>query len=240
MSYTTFRDQSNINKNHLDLRYINHFRSHTLIDKLSSSLCQGSFLSKKEYCESVEVVRVIQRFIRSDQQLHIYDICGGHGFVGILLSLFSKAIISANIIDQKRPLSFDRIVNCVEQISPDAVKQVHFIQEDYQLVNFKKNSLLIGIHACGIRTDWLMDLAFKNKCGIAILPCCYKKECLPEPMKKLSSVYELKELIDIHRITRALNNGYSINTKSISAKVTPMNRMFIFLPDGFYNTNVLD
>lgn len=231
MSYTTFRNEANINKNNLDRRYSNHFQGDTIIDKISLELCKGSFFSKKEYCESIEVVRVIQRFIKSSQQIHIYDICGGHGFVGILLALLSKGVKQASIIDLKRPLSYDRLLQSISKDFPQVKNKVDFIQKDYKEIIYKPDSLLIGIHACGNRSDAVLNTAYQNNCGAIILPCCYKKNCLPGYLNKFSDVYELKNLVDIHRITIGYNNGYNVYSKAIPLKVTPMNRLFIFVPE---------
>ena len=235
MSYTTFRDEANINKNNLDKRYSNHFQGDTVIDKISLSLCMGSFFSKKEYCESIEVVRVIQRFIKNNQQIHIYDICGGHGFVGLLLALLCKGVKKSTIIDLRRPLSYDRLLESISTEFPQIIDKVDFIQKDYTEINYEPDSLLIGIHACGNRSDAILKTAYQNGCGSIILPCCYKRNCLPGFLTKFKDLYELKDLIDIHRITLAHNNGYNVYSKSIPINVTPMNRLFIFLPDKVKN-----
>lgn len=234
MSYTTFREEVNINKNHLDRRYSNHFTSNNVIDKISYEICQKSFLPKKEYAESIEVVRILLRFIRSWQNLNVYDICGGHGFVGILLDILSKGVNKSYIIDQKKPLSHERLVTCIQESLHIEKYSINFLQEDFKNIEYKPNSLLIGIHACSTLSDEIMNLAFEKNSAVAILPCCYKQNCLPGQLRKFTDTYELSDLVDIYRINKANNLGYKINLRKISSKITPMNKMFIFLPKDFY------
>ena len=237
MSYQTFKNEANINKNHMDRRYMVHFQSDTHFDKLSLAICQSDFISKKEYCESIEVVRHIQRFIKSNQQMDIYDICGGHGFVGILLSMFSKGVARCHIVDKQRPMAFDKMISCLSEISPQTIEKICFIQTNYKNVEFKPNSLLIGIHACGLRTDSILDTALENNSGVVLLPCCYTPLSIPGQMRKFTNVYELRELVDIYRITKALDKNFKTHVRTISEDVTPMNRLFVFLPEDFRKNN---
>lgn len=235
MSYITFREEANLNTNHLDHRYASHFSGDGIIDKLSMEICKADFISKKEFAESIEVVRQIQRIIKSNQSLQIYDICGGHGFVGILLALFGKGIKKANIVDLKKPVSHEKLISCAEKVSITITEKVNYLQEDYETLLYEPNSLILGIHACGERTDKLMKIAFKNNSGVVLLPCCYTKKSLPGEFVKYSDTYVLKDLIDIFRLTKAHNNGYKTSLKTIPEKITPMNKLFFFLPENFYN-----
>ncbi|MEW5819565.1 MAG: class I SAM-dependent methyltransferase [Cyanobacteriota bacterium] len=240
MSYITFRNLSTINKNHLDARYSTYFNSNTVIDKLSLAICDADFLSKKEYCESVEVLRQVQRFIKSNQNVNIYDICGGHGFVGILLALLSRGVKKSFIVDLKKPVAYEKIMKCASFVNENIVEKVEFLQQDYNDIDFEPNSIIIAIHACGTRSDSIINLAIKKNMAFVIMPCCYTKESLPYGLKRFTEVYDLKDFVDISRINTGFNSGYDVFIRKISSKVTPMNKIFIFLPENYYEPDEIN
>lgn len=232
MTYLTFREEARINKNNLDLRFCSHFNGETSFEKLSLELCRAEFLSKKEYCESVEVARILRRFIKGEQKTIVYDICGGHGFVGILLAALNPSVEKAYIVDVKKPLSFERAINCVSKAIPEAKDKIVYVNQDYKTVDYAENAFLIGIHACGELSDSIQKLAIKRNLNAAIVPCCYKKYCLPEKMHKFIEHYDLQSLVDFNRLTRSYNAGYNVSLRLLPEKITPMNKVFIHLkPD---------
>lgn len=231
MSYKSFIDEVNINNNHLDSRYLSHFQSDSLLDKLSSILCKADIISKKEYCESMEVIKSLQRTSSLHNVKYIYDICGGHGLTAIFSAIISKNTEKIFIIDLKKPDSFDKLINCYKEEFPYILERIEFVNEDYNKVQYLQGSLIIAVHACGFRTDEILDLAIENSCNILIMPCCYKKKSLTEKIKKYSDIYPLRDLVDVTRIMKLHSSGYSSCVRLIPEKITPMNKLFIFLKD---------
>ncbi len=234
MSYLTFREQVNINQNRFDERYASHFKGFSLFEKISLALCKAGVLSKKEYAESVEVLRILQRFIGRKREITLYDICGGHGLVSILLYALSDSIIKVCIIDQKKPDSYQKIMACIQSVFSKMSLNIDYIQDDYRLITYTESAMLLGIHACGIRTDDIINIAIKNSFPGAVLPCCYKQKCLPDNLKKFQDHYKLKDLVDFSRINRLQSCQFKVHLRTISQKVTPMNKLFVFYPEKTY------
>jgi hypothetical protein len=233
VSYKTFIEQVNINQNRLDSRYISHFGSDSLFDKVARILCQNDIISKKEFAESVAVVKILQRFIKTDNRIHVYDICAGHGLTGILLTILSAGIEKTSIVDLKKPQSHDKMMNSLSKLIPELPEKIEFIQQNFEQISYKQNAFLIGVHACATRTDHIMELGFKTSARIALLPCCYKKTILPHNYKKFLPYYTLKDTVDFYRIQKAYARNYQVYLRNIHEKITPMNKLFILFPESF-------
>ena len=65
--------------------WLDWFPGDGLVDRLGRSLSQHHAIDMKEFCESFEFFARVRKTIRRPR---VVDLCGGHGFTGILFALF--------------------------------------------------------------------------------------------------------------------------------------------------------
>ena len=58
----------------------------------------------------------------------IGDLCCGHGFTGILFAVFERRVEHVPLIDAKRPVAFDAILEATAAVAPWACEKVSFIE----------------------------------------------------------------------------------------------------------------
>ena len=130
-------------------------------------------------------------------------------------------------------MSYDRIVAAADRIGPWVREKLTFrearLEPASELLDaghLRVGSGLVAVHACGMRTDRAIDLAIRMQSPIACLPCCRPHRHHPSPdVLKRELGGDLA--IDVHRTYELERAGYRVRWKSISERITPMNRILI-------------
>ncbi|GMI44109.1 hypothetical protein TrCOL_g9249 [Triparma columacea] len=87
--------------------------------------------------------------------------------------------------------------------------------------------IVIGVHACGLLTDSVLEYALSNSAtSIAVMPCCYTGTN-PQAPYGLKRVLGSSWSSDIARIYRLSSNNYHTDFSSIPSSITPMNRIIV-------------
>lgn len=98
---------------------------------------------------------------------------------------------------------------------------------------------VIGIHACGILTDKILEKAVAHRAPVAVMPCCYNRKMekykLDFPPAGRFLFTSNKDYYDAFRLQYLKENGYRAGIKTINKKITPMNNVIIGLPDSNNN-----
>lgn len=97
----------------------------------------------------------------------IVDFCCGSGHLGILLAhLLPKSTV---ILLENKEQSLLRARNRVHEMG---LKNVYFFQCNLDFF-IGKFDIGIGLHACGIASDLVLDKCLKAKAKFILCPCCY-------------------------------------------------------------------
>ena len=197
-------------------------------------LCAKRAMPFKEVLESFEFFACVRNRIRSPS---IADLCCGHGLVGILFAMFQKDVECVTLLDKIRPKSFDLIFDAAKTVAPWIKPKISYIEAPVKstLQHVAKGTAVLGVHACGTRTDKCIEHAISLRSSIALLPCCrlHKQYSSPECLKQ---VLGADVAIDVDRTYRLHNAGYHVRWSKIPPLITTMNRVLI----GSYKSALSD
>ncbi len=197
----------------------------TLFDRLARTVCDAECLPRKELYEAWEVAKRVRRRQRGGV---VVDYAGGHGLLAFAMLLLDDSSPSAVVVDMRRPASFERLRAGLEQEWPRLAGRVTYAEQKLQGFVPPPGALLLGVHACGVLTDRVLDQAIGGSHRVAVMPCCHSLErCdvgglagwLPGPVA-----------VDATRVARLRQAGFAVHTMTIPADITPENRLLIGSP----------
>ncbi|MFK7737980.1 MAG: methyltransferase [Pirellulaceae bacterium] len=201
-------------------------------DYLSSvfarQLCERRALPFKEVLESFEFYACVRNRIRGRS---VADLCCGHGLVGILFAMFERDVEQVCLLDRVRPKSFDLILAAAQEVAPWTGEKITYVEAplEHTLRHVEPGTTILGVHACGARTDKCISHAISIRSTIALLPCCRRHRLHPSP-ECLKNVLGADVAIDVDRTYRLHNAGYRVRWDQISPHITEMNRVLIGVP----------
>lgn len=198
-------------------------------DYLSSvfarELCARQALPFKELLESFEFFACVRKRVRCKS---IADLCCGHGLVGILFAMFQRDVEHVCLLDKVRPTSFDAVLDAAQAVAPWTKAKIRYVEAPLEqtLCHVEAGTAILGVHACGARTDKCIAHAISLRSTIALLPCCRQHRLHPSP-ECLKNVLGADLAIDIDRTYRLHAAGYRVRWDQISPLITEMNRVLI-------------
>lgn len=201
-------------------------------DYLSSvfarALCQQRAVPFKEVLESFEFFACVRKHAAAEC---VADLCCGHGLVGILFAMFERKVEQVLLLDKVRPASFDLVLATATEVAPWIADKVHYVVSTLEQApqHLEHGSSIVGVHACGRRTDQCIELAIATEGPVAILPCCRGHRLYPSP-PCLKQVLGGDVAIDVDRTYRLYHAGYHVRWDHIPAEITPMNRVLVGTP----------
>lgn len=207
------------------------FPSENLPDRLARSLAKNRAIHIKELLEAFEFFSRVRRRVRNQNMV---DLCAGHGLSGLIFALCEPTVERVELVDQRRPASFDRIWKAFVDIAPWVGEKVIYretaIDESLRL---REGASVLLVHACGSLTD--QGLTHAMKCGgsVAAMPCCYGK-AVPARVAGLSQPFGRENAIDISRSYKLSDEGYQVDWGSVPRPITPKNRVLIGWNRGAY------
>lgn len=197
-----------------------------LSSEFARALCERRAVPFKEVLESFEFYACVRNRMRKSPKLA--DLCCGHGLVGVVFAMFERSVTEVTLIDRKRPPSFDAVLEAATDVIPWIADKIRYIecpvsQAEKQL---EAGTGVLGVHACGTRSDRCLELAMALSSSLAILPCCrdYSTHDSPPVLKQ---VLDTDVAIDIDRTYRLHNAGYHVRWDHIPKAITPMNRVIV-------------
>jgi SAM-dependent methyltransferase len=201
-------------------------------DYLSSAfaraMCARRAIPFKEVLESFEFYACVRKQIRA---ACVADLCCGHGLVGILFAMFERRVDRVILIDRVRPPSFHAVLAAASSVAPWVMDKVQFVECKLEDANdhLERGTSIVGVHACGERTDQSIGHALQVGGCIAVLPCCRHHRSHPAP-PSLKQALGGDVAIDVDRTYRLFNAGYHVRWDSIPHSITPMNRVLSAVP----------
>lgn len=201
-------------------------------DYLSSvfarELCERRALPFKEVLESFEFFACVRNRVRSAA---IADLCCGHGLVGILFAMFQRDVDRVCLLDRVRPKSFDLVLAAAQSVAPWTEAKVTYVEAPLRQCPklIEAGTAILGVHACGKRTDQCISHAIQLGSPIALLPCC-RRHRLHDSPECLKTVLGADVAIDVDRTYRLHAAGYRVRWDQISPRITEMNRVLLGVP----------
>ncbi|MEO8269283.1 MAG: hypothetical protein ABI557_06155, partial [Aureliella sp.] len=130
-----------------------------------------------------------------------------------------------------RPKSFDLVLGAAQAVAPWTEAKITYVEAPlkHTLQHVEPGTALLGVHACGERTDDSIAHAISLRSTIALLPCCRRHRLHPSP-DCLKNVLGADIAIDVDRTYRLHEAGYHVRWDHISPSITEMNRVLIGWP----------
>jgi hypothetical protein len=209
----------------LTLRDRGRFPGHTLFDRIGRSVCDAGCLPRKELFESWEVARRTRRLIRGGR---VVDLAGGHGLLAHMMLLLDDSSPTALVVDSAIPASASKVQDVLVRDWPRLAGRIAFVHGPIDSVDLHPDDVVVSSHACGALTDHVIARAVQARSRVAVLPCCH--DAAASDTGALSGWLDPALAIDVARAVRMEREGYRVWTQTISASITPKNRLLIGAP----------
>lgn len=200
-----------------------------LSSEFARALCAHRAIPFKEVLESLEFYCCVRKWMRKSPRLA--DMCCGHGLVGIAFAMFEKSVQEVTLVDRVRPESFDAVLAAANDVAPWVESKIRYVECSLMKAQRElgEGTGILGVHACGTRTDQCLKIAMALSGSVAVLPCCrdYSTHQSPPVLKQ---VLDSDVAIDIDRTYKLHEAGYHVRWEHIPRSITPMNRVIVATP----------
>lgn len=215
-------------KHRLAPKWDHHFPGDAHLHRLARALSARAAIDMKEFCEAVEFFARARKTIRAPV---VADLFCGHGFAGLLFALFEREVERVILIDRMRPPSHDHILAAVLEVGPWVARKIEFRTESIRrTVPLPDATAVIGVHACGPRTDRCLKTAINCGGPVAVMPCCHHTSSYHRRPTAFDEALGTDLAIDIDRTYRLEGAGYRVEWSAIPRVVTPKNRIILATP----------
>lgn len=200
-----------------------------LSSEFARALCNQCAVPFKEVLESFEFYSCVRKWMRKSPQLA--DMCCGHGLVGVVFAMLERSVTQVTLIDKVRPASFDAVLRAAVEVAPWVEEKIQYVEcpLDASTDHLEPATGVLGVHACGDRSDMSMEIAISLSGSVALLPCCRDYSAHQSP-PVLKQVLDTDVAIDVDRTYRLFNAGYHVRWDHIPSTITPMNRVLLGVP----------
>ena len=204
------------------------FPGNYLSSIFAQALCRHEAIPFKEVLESFEFYACVRNEIRCTE---VADLCCGHGLVGVMFAMFERAVERVTLLDKVRPASFDAVLAAAVEVAPWVAAKLQYVVGPASAAaeHLAAKTAILGVHACGHRTDVCIREAIRLNGPVAVLPCCrqHRSHASPECLKQ---VLGADVAIDVDRTYRLFNAGYHVRWDTIPESISPMNRVLMGSP----------
>ncbi len=198
------------------------FEGDTLFQRIARQVCVAECLPRKELYEAWEVARRTRRRFRGGR---VVDLACGHGLLAHLLLLLDDSSETALAVDTRLPSSAKPLRATLVAEWPRLDGRITFLEADLASVEVQPSDLLVSCHACGSLTDEVLGRAIGAGARVVVLPCCHDK--LENDRGGLGGWLEPALAIDVTRVARLREHGYTVHTQTIPLEITPKNRLLL-------------
>lgn len=217
---------STSSRNILNRRTAARFTGDTLFARIARAVCEAECLPRKELYEAWETARRVRRRLRGGPVL---ELAAGHGLLAAILILLDDTTPDAVCVDTVRPPSQARVLAALAETWPRLAGRVNFVEGRLEDCRVPDGALVASVHACGVLTDRVLDVALAHRARVAVLPCCHDlRACDPGGVQ---GWVDGPLAVDLTRAARLRAAGYTVQTAHIPPEITPKNRLLIGWPD---------
>jgi len=202
------------------------FGGDSLEEKLARALVAARALPYKEILESFEFHARVRKVVRRSL---VVDLCAGHGLTGMVFAAFERSVEEVWLVDKRKPDSVAVILDAVASVAPWVPDKVRFHVERMERVVVPEGAGVLGVHACGKRTDGVIAAAVRVCGPVAVMPCCHGS-ARPRAPEVLRDQLGVELATDVHRTYRLEAAGYQVGWRHIPSAITPMNRILVGRP----------
>tara|TARA_R110002072_G_scaffold25443_5_gene85049 strand:+ start:1508 stop:2245 length:738 start_codon:yes stop_codon:yes gene_type:complete len=197
------------------------------VDRFARALCRHRATCFRELVEAFEFFALARKHARATV---VADLCGGHGLVAVLFAVFEREVERVIVLDRSRPASFDHIVAAAEEAAPWTAGRIEYIQAKLNSAanNIPKGAGLVAVHACGAKTDRVLELAVANRTPVAVMPCCHPVATSKAPAALKKALAHLA--VDVDRTYQLEAANFHVHWTSVSDRITRMNRVILARP----------
>lgn len=215
-------------KTRIGPNWLPEFAGDSLIECLVCALADERALPIKEVTEAFEFFGATRRYLQTEV---IVDLCCGHGLVGILFAAIQRRTREVLLCDRRKPDHFEHVWRATTRAAPWIEEKVRFIEGDLEETRhlLPPKSAVVGVHACGSKTDLCLEIAADLGGPVAVMPCCHDHSKSAAP-RGLSEALGADVAYDVHRTYELEAKGYQVRWREIPASITPMNRVLIGMP----------
>ncbi len=198
-----------------------------LFDRLGRALVTRKAIVLKEILESAEMFARVRRRIRRPV---VVDLCCGHGLTGLVFALCERDVERVLLIDEKRPDSYDLVLEAACEVGPWVADKVEFLERPLDLLEeanvVPSGAAVVVVHGCGALTDLGLGVGIAAGGPIAAMPCCYRI-APPIAHRGLKDALGKALATDVARTYRLASAGYHVDWSWIPTAITPMNRILV-------------
>ncbi len=200
-----------------------------------AQLMQHLDVPSKEIAETFAFFDLVRPYLlardKSTPPRRIVDVGGGQGLAALCWLCLSD-VSEATIVDQYMPRSHVKAVRALRG-------EIRFNTPDYfvgKLTEFEppgdERLAFVGIHCCGGLSDELIDVAIHHAAPFAVMTCChpFRDPLLAQAEPWLAAGADQSHLMDVLRLDRARQRGYTVELATIDATITPKNRILMGKP----------
>ncbi|MFT7623948.1 MAG: hypothetical protein ACI9WU_003134 [Myxococcota bacterium] len=193
--------------------------------RMVRALCARRVLPLKEVFESFEFFERVRGRVRAP---NVADICCGHGLTGLLFAAFERQVETVFLVDKAPPPSHTLVLDAICEVAPWTRDKIQWLAQPLQQARkvLRTQTTILGLHACGIRTDHCIDMAIELGGHTALVPCCYQGQGREAP-DALRQQLGVPTATDVHRTYRLEGANYDVTWSGLPQTVTPMNRLII-------------
>jgi len=202
-----------------------NFPTESLFDRIARVVCDAHCLPRKELFESWEVARRVRRRFRGGR---VVDLACGHGLIAHLMLILDNTSPQAIAADERLPKSASLLSEALFAAWPRLNGRVELRQQSIDHVPLTSDDLVVCAHGCGALTDQVIERAAAVKARIALLPCCH--DAATCDTGGLAGWVDSSLAIDVTRVHRLQNAGYTVSTHVIPHEITEKNRLLIAAP----------
>src|SRR5262249_32312003 len=134
----------------------------------------------------------------------------------------------AIVVDTSLPPSSATLHAVLASEWPRLNDRVTFVQRALEDVDIRPDDIVVSSHACGALTDLVLERAVRAGARVGVLPCCH--DLGPCEAGSVRGWVDAPLAIDIERVYRLRQHGYRVWTQTISADITPKNRLLFGAP----------
>ena len=216
---------SKSSRNVLNRYTVEHMTGDTLFAKIGRAVCEAECLPRKELFEAWETAKRVRRQMRGGP---IVELAAGHGLLSAILIILDDSSPGATCVDIKCPPSHGPVLAALENSWPRLKGRVQFIEARLEDADIEPGSLVASVHACGVLTDQVLDLAISTRSRVAVLPCCHDLRACDTG--SLANWMDGPLAVDATRVARLRQAGYKVHTARIPESITPKNRLLLGWP----------
>ncbi len=209
-------------------RHVEMFDDGSMPAKVAQAIAATRSISIKEFFESTEFFARVRRRLRARV---VADLCCGHGLTGLLFAVFEPRVERIVLVDKRRPPSHDRLHDALVELAPWIEPKLDFRTTSMNGIrdHLPERAAILAVHACGPRSDTVIDIAHRVGGAVGVLPCCDSRRAY-SGSPAIERALGIRDACDIERTLRLEAAGYRVTWDELPSAITPMRRLLVATP----------